>query len=432
VKLDWNLVSAVARREFLTTVRRKAFLFMLIGTPAYFAFVMSISAGTEARERTEALKELSVLGVVDSSGLFAHAAPEIRTEVQEMPTLGRAPRLPDPAESFRTTVRPYPDQLSAEAALRSGTISQVLVIPKDYLETGHVRRYARKSNMFSGADRRAVAGWLARNLVADRVGDQLAVRVARPTDQDILYVLDRNGRFELKDDRREMADFMLPFAFSMLLGMSIMIGGQYLLQGVAEEKESRILESLLCTVSAEELMAGKLLGLGTVGLSVVGVWVLAGSVAAGSAVGMLGVSVPAAWIAIAFAYFVLGYLFFGSIMTGIGAVTSNMREGQQFAVWFTFANFAPLIMITRILGHPSSSLAVGLSLFPPTAATSMMLRIAAPSSAVPAWQIALSLALLAGAAFLALVASARVFRVALLMYGKTPNLPEILRWARQV
>jgi ABC-2 type transport system permease protein len=70
-------------------------------------------------------------------------------------------------------------------------------------------------------------------------------------------------------------------------------------------------------------------------------------------------------------------------------------------------------------------------MFPPTAATTMLMRLSAPSSVVPHWQLGLSLALLAGASVLTLIASARVFRIGLLMYGKTPNLPEILRWARR-
>jgi ABC-2 type transport system permease protein len=276
-----------------------------------------------------------------------------------------------------------------------------------------------------------VSGWLAGNLVAGRVGDEVAARVARPAEKESFFTLSKQGRFELKDDRREIVDFLLPFAFAMLLGLCIMIGGQYLLQGVAEEKESCILESLLCTVSAEELMAGKLFGLGAVGLLVVAIWVGTAAFAAGPAFVMMGVTIPAAWIGIGLGYFVLGYLFYGSIMTGIGAITNNMREAQQFAVWFSFANFVPFILITKILGHPSSALATGLSFFPPTAATAMILRLSAPASVVPAWQIALSLAILASTAWLALVGAARVFRVALLLHGKTPSLPEILRWARQ-
>ena len=131
-----------------------------------------------------------------------------------------------------------------------------------------------------------------------------------------------------------------------------------------------------------------------------------------------------------FAYLLLGYLFYGSLMTGIGAVTNNMREAQQFAFMFTFTNWVPFIMLSSILNKPDAMWpAIALSLFPMTAPTTMMLRMAIPGAVVPLWQVALSMALLAGAALLALLFAARIFRVGLLMYGKTPTLPEILRWA---
>jgi ABC-2 type transport system permease protein len=434
MKTSWSRILTVARREFLATVRRKAFVFTVVGTPAYFAFVMWISTAGELKERSEVLKELSSIGVVDSSGLFRDAAPEIRTEVSSEQGNMFARKPPPglvPSTLFRTRVRQFADADSAEAALRAREISQLVVIPADYLETGDVRRYARTSSLFSSADKRAIAAWLANALVRGRVDSLLAARVAKPAEREQLYTLGKDGRYELKDDRREILDFMLPFMFAMLLGVSIVLGGQYLLQGVSEEKESRILESLLCTVSAEELMAGKLFGLGAAGLLVVAIWAGVGAVAIAPVLVLTGAKLPAGLLVIALAYFLLGYLFYGSLMTGIGAVTNNMREAQQFAVWFTFLNFVPFVMITFLLGRPGSPLAIGLSLFPPTAAGAMMLRLTAPSSVVPLWQVALSLALLAAAGWLTLKGSARIFRIGLLLYGKTPTLPEILRWARQ-
>jgi ABC-2 type transport system permease protein len=428
--LGWDRVRTVARREFLSTVRRKAFLLTLLGTPAYFAFVMTISSGTESRERTEALQNLRAIGYVDSSGYFGSSEPTITTDVAPNDVNAAHRNTPvDKPVSFHTEVRSFPDQVTAEAALRRGDVNQVVIIPSDYMETGHIRRYARSNNLFSNADKRVVASWLARTLVHGRVDSALAARVAKPSDREELYALDRQGHFELKDDRREILDFLVPMFFAMLLGLSIIIGGQYLLQGVAEEKESRILESLLCQVTAGELMAGKLIGLGSVGLVVIGTWVAAGAVASGPMLAAMPIHIPLPLVVIAVGYFLLGYVFYGSVMTAISAVTSNMREAQQFSVWFTFANFVPFIMLTRILGHPSSGLAVGLSMFPPTASTAMMLRLTAPSSAVPGWQIALSMGLLAATGWLVLRAAARIFRVGLLMYGKTPSLPEILRWA---
>ena len=130
-------------------------------------------------------------------------------------------------------------------------------------------------------------------------------------------------------------------------------------------------------------------------------------------------------------YFLLGYLFYGSLMTGVGAIASNMREAQQFSVWFTMLTFIPFYLLLTLIGHPGSPLAIALSLFPPTAPVATMLQLASPSAAVPVWQIALSILLLAGAALGVLLLSARLFRVGMLMYGKTPNLPEIVRWLRR-
>jgi ABC-2 type transport system permease protein len=163
----------------------------------------------------------------------------------------------------------------------------------------------------------------------------------------------------------------------------------------------------------------------------VGIWLGFAIPLLGSGLLVSGISVPAGVLLAAFLYFLLGYLFYGSIMTGIGSMASSMREAQQFSVWLSFLNFAPFLAMTIILGRPDGPVAVGMSMFPPTAPVAMMLRLMAPSGSVPLWQVALSLLLLVGAAWLALTASARVFRIGLLMYGKSPTLSEILRWARQ-
>jgi ABC-2 type transport system permease protein len=88
----------------------------------------------------------------------------------------------------------------------------------------------------------------------------------------------------------------------------------------------------------------------------------------------------------------------------------------------------------KFLNTPNSGLAVGMSLFPPTAATSMMLRMSAASvsgAVIPPWQIATSLGLLGLSAVIMLLLGSRLFRLGMLLYGKTPNLPEIMRILRQ-
>jgi len=423
---SWARALIVARREYLTVVRRKAFLFTIIAVPLYFGGIMTLNTVIGSSGRRESLRSFTRLGVVDSSGLYANPTLSFVTPMAADPFKAGAK-----AETYRTEVALYPGQPALEKAIRSGELSQGLVIAADYLESGRLRRYARSSGIFSGAGSgRPIERWLVKNLLAGR-GDSLRIeRAARPAGALDFYTLSKQGRFEVQGDRREMLEFMIPLLFAVLLGMCIMTGGQYLLQGVSEEKESRILESLLCTLSAEDLLAGKMLGLGAVGFTLVAVWMGAGVALSAPMLAMAEVHLSPALLALAVVYFLLGYVFYASLMTGLGAVTSNMRESQQFAVMLSFANFLPIILILPLMAHPDGTLAVTLSLLPPTAPGTMMLRLASPLANVPTWQIAASLALLALAGWVVLRGAARVFRIGLLMYGKTPNLPEILRWAR--
>jgi ABC-2 type transport system permease protein len=371
---------------------------------------------------------------VDSSGLFGAAPGQIRTDFspEKMPFQAGGPKVPQAPQTFVTDIRTFPDQASALEALRKDEVTQALVIEKDYLETGHVRRYTKTAFNFAGDQERPVTRWLTRGLLSGRVDSAFIDRAARPAQAMENYTYDpASGDFKVKDDSRELLDFMVPFILGLLLSLSIVIGGQYMLQGVSEEKESRILESMLCTVTPEELVLGKLIGLGGAGLTLVGSWIAMGALLSGPALLAVKLPITPAIVVLMLSYFLLGYLFYGSLMTGIGAVTNNMREAQQFSFMFTFMNFIPFYLMTTILGHPESPLATGLSMFPPTAPVSMMLRLTAPGYAVPPWQIAVSMALMIGTVALAIHVASKIFRVGLLMYGKTPNLPEIIRWVRQ-
>jgi len=433
MSLDTGRVWTVARREFLATVRRKAFFLMLIGTPLYFVFVMSFSAGTSINASRKSISQFKAFGVVDSSGLLANAEHTMRSSVRgsDNPFQRRVPGAKEAEQVFSTDVRFYPDAAAAQNAIRKEEIGQAMIVPADYLLTGHVRRYVRSSSVFSESADRAVSRWLAANLVRGRVEPELAARVARPLAEETTFKLDKSGAFVAKSDNDELGGVFIPFGFAFALGLCITIGGQYLVQGVVEEKESRILESLLSTIRPPELMAVKLLGLGAVGLLVIAVWAGAGLTVAAPALVAMHIQLPPFILPVAIAYFLLGYLFYGSLMLGIGAVTNNMREAQQFSVGFSFANFSRLIVMWKVITDPNGGLATFLSLFPPTAATGMMMRISASGAAVPAWQVGLSLGLLALSAWFALMVAARIFRIGLLMYGKSPTLPEILRWARQ-
>ncbi len=432
MKFSMHRAMIIARREFLVTIKRKAFLFTLVAIPAYFAFIMTFSVSVGEKEVRRTLSRNLTLGVVDSTGLLAGAPDRLEFEMPsegnplQRPKPGTAPAAP---RKMSAEVVRFATQAEGEAALLADQVQQLLVLPPDYLEKGGARISKREQSLIGGSTlNRLIQRWMTGALLAGRVDSALVERAARPNRGMTEYTYDADEkRFVLQDDAREMMTIMLPLALAMLLSTAIVTGGQYLLQGVSEEKESRILESLLCTVSTDDLMVGKMLGLGSCGLLLVTVWSLVGAFAGSPLLVLAETPLSPLLLLFAIAYFLLGYLFYASIMTGIGALTNNMREAQQFAFMFTFANFVPFITLWATLSQPNGSLSVGLSLFPMTAPSQMMMRMGTGAS-IPAWQIALSIGLLAGASWLALAVSSRIFRLGLLMYGKTPNLPEIMRW----
>jgi ABC-2 type transport system permease protein len=191
---------------------------------------------------------------------------------------------------------------------------------------------------------------------------------------------------------------------------------------------------MLCSVSPDELLAGKLLGLGSAGLTLVTVWAGFGLYSSAGVLALAKVSLPPSLLVLGFFYFLFGYLFYGAIMLSVGSMTSNLREATQISGYLTLLNVCPFWMMWKFLNSPNSAITVAMSLFPPTAATSMMLRMSASTvsgAVIPPWQIATSLGLLGVSAIVMLLIGSRLFRLGMLLYGKTPNLPEILKILRQ-
>ena len=431
----------IARREYSTTVRRPQFLFSLLFTPAILMLVTFVTGKLQGDSIRKHQHEAKVMAIVDSAGVYTNApstfAYVMPINAPAFPTGKKAPKV-DNSVSARTVplvLRRYSDQKVALDSLNAGNVTQVVTVSQDFLATGNLRMYQKSQQLFSSAgDDRAVRHWLTRYLIANSVDSVRADRVLELGRSMDLYTPTRTGEYAIKDDARELVSFFLPFILGLFLATSIITGGQYMLQGLSEEKETRILESMLTTVTPDDLMLGKLVGLGAVGLTMVGAWAALGLYTGSGILAFAHIDVPPTLALFAFVYFLLGYTFYGSLMTGIGAIANNLREAQQFAMTFTILNFIPFWLLTPILSEPNGKLAVVMSLFPPSAPSTMLMRMSACSTlglTIPVWQVATSLGLLAVFAAGALMLSARIFRIGLLLYGKTPNLPEILKLMRK-
>ena len=224
----------VAKFEFKKTVRRKGFILGTLGLPLLLLVVMGLSLYAGAGIGSAATNQTT--GYVDAAG-FVQAAPGFV---------------------------PYPTIEAGKAALVKGKCHSLLIVPSDYLATGTLTVYTMDNSLLgsTGAST-AVQEFMTKNLLRhENVSDQTAQKILSPA-LPRLIVLDEAGN--PKGDQ-ELTGFILPFALTMVLALGILTSSGYLMQGIGEEKESRRGEFLLSHCSAEELLAGKILGYAGVSL----------------------------------------------------------------------------------------------------------------------------------------------------------------------
>jgi ABC-2 type transport system permease protein len=219
---------------------------------------------------------------------------------------------------------------------------------------------------------------------------------------------------------------------TMIMYMTVLLYGINVMRSILEEKTSRIMEVMLSTATSNEMMAGKILGVGAVGLTQIGIWAVAAAVylagAAVTAVGSLKNVLNPLLLIYFVVFFLLGYVLYSALCAAIGSMVNSEQEAQQMQFLVMMPLILAVIFIVNIFQHPSSPIAVFGSLFPFTSPLVMFSRIAMQMP--PWWQIAISIALLVGTIYAMIWLCGRIYRVGILMYGKKPNLPEILKWIK--
>ena len=207
-----------------------------------------------------------------------------------------------------------------------------------------------------------------------------------------------------------------------------------LVQGLGDEKESRLIEVLLSSVSTRQLLVGKVMGLGVAGLVQVAVWLASLPLLLGLASSAFGgfistIQLPANFLVLGLVYFILGYSLFAALSAGVGAISPSAREGQSLAMIYTLLALVPLWFSSLLFIFPNSPIWAVLTIFPITAPTATMIRLGV--SDIPTWQLAVSIAVLALSVVLVMFLAIKAFRIYLLMYGKRPGWGEIISTLRQ-
>ncbi len=232
------------------------------------------------------------------------------------------------------------------------------------------------------------------------------------------------------------ANFAAAYVTFFLMYMVIMLYGMNVARSIIEEKTSRVFEVMLATVKPLEMMAGKVIGVGSVGLTQVGIWMLAAVLLTHTSIiahymgggAASGISFSAAQVIFFIVYFLMGYLLYSAMAAALGAMTNSEQELQQLNMFLVLPLAGCMVALPLILNSPGSPWSRLLSLIPFCTPLLMYMRISV--SPVPWYEIAASLAIMAVTIYAILWITSRIYRVGILMYGKKPNLPEIIRWVK--
>lgn len=405
----------VAGQELWVNLRRPGYIIMTLLIPALGGLALLVSSlvggDLEGLIESQLTPDVIVTGYVDHSGILDADLPQY-------------------AGQFVA----YADEETARAALLAEEIDNYMVLPEEYMETGRVVVYGIGGGFstFVAADEGDLRSFLVASLLAGQVDPATQQRVLSPMRLETV-TLDEAGEQSQESPFSFLGDFILPYLFSILFVMALFTTSGFLLQGVSEEKEGRIIEILLSSISSTQLLAGKILGLGALGLIQVLIWLGAAAALLSAATTIFAlaseIKVTLGTVVLAVIYFVLGYLLFATLMAVAGSMGTTQRESQQIAGIFSFAAAIPFMTMGFVFTNPNSPLAVALSYIPLTSPVMMLLRLGI--NPVPAVQVAISLALLVASIALSLWAGAKIFRASLLMYGKRPGLKDLGRAFKQ-
>lgn len=454
---------AIIKREYLQQVRSKAFwisTFLIPGIGLAIIFINIVLS--------KSLVSQGRIGVVDLTGrlyapLLAEHAADTREEAEEenagkakspkkmtesevidkASDSGRNKKIKTKLEFVKVDATP---ETLAEVRrklnedVQKERLKAYIVLDQRTLEKSPdmgIAEWRAQSVKAEVVMRERIAGYIARAATKERLKDR-GVDPALYEAARLRVDLEPHEAKEIESgESGKNVGFNLAVSatFFFLIYMSIFIYGSYIMRGVLEEKNNRIVEVIVSSVKPTTLMLGKIFGIGLVGLTQYAVWgLLAVGISLPAIAVMLGMTdgmpaIPLTTIAAFIVFFLLGYFLYSSLYAALAAPFNTEQEAQQFVILPTMALVLTSTTWFFAYNQPNGTLAQVLSLFPFTAPLMMFMRISVQMP--PVWQIALSVGLLLATIWAMAWFAGRVYRVGILMYGKKPTLPEILRWAMQ-
>jgi ABC-2 type transport system permease protein len=413
----------VIRREYVENVRRRSFIVSTITVPLIMSlfFALPVMLALLEPERQYRVDVVDETGVIGSD--FAAALTDTLRNGERKYLASVVPSSGDAFDAARE---------ERVGALRTGEIDVVVAVPRGVItgeKASYITREERNFNVLERFEDALNDAVLKQRLASEGL-DYAHVRALTADVELEMNQLTKEGGVE---KRSFLSEYGIVFFFVMVLYSAILSWGITIAKSIVEEKGSRIIEVLLSTLTAKDLILGKLVGVGLAGMTQLVIWAVAGLALSASALPALvaqagPMHVPPIVFAFFVVFFVLGFLLFASLFMVVGAMSSTEQDAQQLQAVITLPMLVPLMSLMLFMQDPNGGLSVGLSLFPVFTPLLMMTRIILLTP--PGWQIALGIGLMLVTISVAVTFAARVFRVGILMYGKRPSLRELVHWYR--
>ena len=229
------------------------------------------------------------------------------------------------------------------------------------------------------------------------------------------------------------------FGFFFSVFQALTLYGSFVMRGIIEDKNSRVIEIVVSSVKPFQLMAGKIIGIGAVSLTQLIIWAVLITLASVYGLfivkqlnpGISAMPLPSIsiWIYLSFMiYFILGYFLYATLYAAIGSMANSESEAQSLQAPVAIFLVISFLLMFTVFENSDGSLATILSLIPFFSPILMFYRVSVHSA--PIAQVIISIVFLLATIWGAIWVTGRIFRVGILMYGKRPTLPELMKWIR--
>ncbi|HEV7672943.1 MAG TPA: ABC transporter permease [Candidatus Angelobacter sp.] len=423
----------IAKREYLERVRSRSFVIMTLFIPLLMFGVTVVPTMLMTRGSNES-KHMVVVAADRDTAEMIRSRIEVKRDQEKSE---KKPEVKVGAKrEFQPTTFTVDVSTDTSEAQRAALTQKVKEKQLDGFLWATPDAIAARKLIFVTND---TSSFIENGALSQTVTDALrrhALKVKGLNEDDIdaaLLPVEVDAQSPLgKDAANPQTMFFATFGMVMVLYMTVLLYGINVMRSILEEKTSRIMEVMLATASAKEMMAGKILGVGAVGLTQVAIWAAtAGVLSAGTLVASASLlkGVVSVKLLVFFAiYFLLGYVLYSTLCAAVGSMVNSEQEAQQLQFVIMMPMILSIVVIMQVFQHPNSQIAFWGSIFPFTAPLVMFARIAMQQP--PWWQIGLSIGLMVATIYGMVLLCGRIYRVGILMYGKKPTLPEIMKWIK--